>query len=155
MSRNADILSSFIQSAPPGEVRLRQNLASEHTNRLTAFQCDDGYRLHSSRLNFSLSVTLAIETITRQDPTSNLGHAYKKYNEEQFTTVKLPGGSQQVQGRCKICAACRTLTHKLGYCELLQRVRPRSLLRPRESELLRIRPRHTGMECSQSSVSKD
>lgn len=25
-----------------------------------------------------------------------LGPAFEKYNEEQFTTVKLPGGSQQV-----------------------------------------------------------
>ncbi len=26
----------------------------------------------------------------------DLGPAFEKYNEEQFTTVKLPGGSQQV-----------------------------------------------------------
>jgi hypothetical protein len=26
----------------------------------------------------------------------HLGPAFQKYNEEQFTTVKLPGGSQQV-----------------------------------------------------------
>ena len=37
-------------------------------------------------------------TITKPGLLSKLDAAFEKYNEEQFTTVKLPGGSQQVRG---------------------------------------------------------
>ncbi|KAF2092263.1 F-actin-capping protein subunit alpha [Saccharata proteae CBS 121410] len=44
------------------------------------------------------NVTSAIKSILGDDASTvqSLGPAYKKYNEEQFTTVKLPGGSQPV-----------------------------------------------------------
>jgi capping protein alpha len=35
-------------------------------------------------------------TISSPNAVSQLGPAFRKYNEEQFTTAKLPGGSQQV-----------------------------------------------------------
>jgi len=64
MPSNAEALSSFIESAPPGELA---------------------------------NVTTAIKTLTgNANITSSLQPALQKYNEEQFTTVKLPGGSQSV-----------------------------------------------------------
>ncbi|KAL3421431.1 f-actin-capping protein subunit alpha [Phlyctema vagabunda] len=43
-------------------------------------------------------VIVDIKTLTIESPNiiSQLGPAFEKYNEEQFTTVKLPGGSQNV-----------------------------------------------------------
>ncbi|USP79556.1 hypothetical protein yc1106_06830 [Curvularia clavata] len=63
MSRTA-ALSSFIDSAPPGELA---------------------------------DVTKAIKSILGDDSVQNeLSPAFQKYNEEQFTTTKLPGGSTEV-----------------------------------------------------------
>ncbi|KAF2097980.1 F-actin capping protein alpha subunit [Rhizodiscina lignyota] len=42
------------------------------------------------------NVTTAIKSIVGDKPLSDLQPAFEKYNEEQFTTVKLPGGSQSV-----------------------------------------------------------
>ncbi|KAF2837465.1 F-actin capping protein, alpha subunit [Patellaria atrata CBS 101060] len=42
------------------------------------------------------NVTSAIKTITGDNSLQSLAPAFQKYNEEQFTTVKLPGGSQSV-----------------------------------------------------------
>ncbi|TLD26082.1 F-actin-capping protein subunit alpha-1 [Venturia nashicola] len=64
MPSNTEALSSFIESAPPGELS---------------------------------NVTTAIKSITGSDNiTSTLEPAYKKYNEDQFTAVKLPGSSEAV-----------------------------------------------------------
>ncbi|KAF2802257.1 putative actin-capping protein alpha-2 chain [Mytilinidion resinicola] len=43
-------------------------------------------------------VTKAIKSILADDPSvlQSLAPAFEKYNEEQFTTVKLPGGSEEV-----------------------------------------------------------
>jgi F-actin capping protein alpha subunit len=48
---------------------------------------------------------LDIKSLTISNPSlvSELGPAFEKYNEEQFTTVKLPGGSQQV---CELRTLC-------------------------------------------------
>ncbi|RMZ68731.1 F-actin-capping subunit alpha [Pyrenophora seminiperda CCB06] len=63
MSRTAP-LSSFITSAPPGELA---------------------------------DVTKAIKSILGDDSVANeLSPAFQKYNEEQFTTTKLPGGATEV-----------------------------------------------------------
>ncbi|KAF1938948.1 subunits of heterodimeric actin filament capping protein Capz [Clathrospora elynae] len=63
MSRTA-ALSSFIDSAPPGELA---------------------------------DVTKAIKSILGTESVQNeLSPAFQKYNEEQFTTTKLPGGSTEV-----------------------------------------------------------
>jgi len=45
-----------------------------------------------------LDVTKAIKSILADDPSvlQSLAPAFEKYNEEQFTTVKLPGGSDEV-----------------------------------------------------------
>ncbi|KKY14196.1 putative wash complex f-actin capping protein alpha [Diplodia seriata] len=40
--------------------------------------------------------SVAIKSITGSDDVSSLGPAYQKYNEEQFATTKLPGGSEAV-----------------------------------------------------------
>ncbi|KAK3047387.1 hypothetical protein LTS18_013169, partial [Coniosporium uncinatum] len=63
--RNSNALSTFIESAPPGELS---------------------------------NVTAAIKNIASDEPNvlESLAPAFQKYNEEQFTTVKLPGGSQSV-----------------------------------------------------------
>ncbi|GME23659.1 f-actin-capping protein subunit alpha [Neofusicoccum parvum] len=63
MAASTAALSSFIESAPPGELS---------------------------------NVTAAIKSITGSDDVSSLSSAYQKYNEEQFTTTKLPGGSEAV-----------------------------------------------------------
>ncbi|KAK7711613.1 F-actin-capping protein subunit alpha [Botryosphaeria dothidea] len=65
MAASTEALSSFIESAPPGEL------------------------LTCVRL-------VAIKSITGNDDVSCLASAYQKYNEEQFTTTKLPGGSEFV-----------------------------------------------------------
>ncbi|KAF1829290.1 subunits of heterodimeric actin filament capping protein Capz [Decorospora gaudefroyi] len=63
MSRT-EALSSFIDSAPPGEIA---------------------------------DVTKAIKSILGDDSVQDeLSPAFQKYNEEQFTTTKLPGGSTEV-----------------------------------------------------------
>lgn len=43
-------------------------------------------------------IEVDIKALTVESPEliSQLGPAFEKYNEEQFATVKLPGGSQQV-----------------------------------------------------------
>ncbi|KAF4543245.1 Wash complex f-actin capping protein alpha [Lasiodiplodia theobromae] len=63
MAASDAALSSFIESAPPGELS---------------------------------NVTAAIKSITGSDDVSALAPAYQKYNEEQFATTKLPGGSEAV-----------------------------------------------------------
>jgi hypothetical protein len=39
----------------------------------------------------------AVKTITGDDSLSGLDGAFQKYNEEQLTTIKLPGASQTVR----------------------------------------------------------
>ncbi|KAL1304070.1 hypothetical protein AAFC00_000505 [Neodothiora populina] len=60
-----DIVSSFVEAAPPGELS---------------------------------NVIADIKALTIDEPslTDSLAPAFKKYNEEQFSTVKLPGSSQPV-----------------------------------------------------------
>lgn len=43
-------------------------------------------------------IEVDIKALTVESPEliSQLGPAFEKYNEEQFATVKFPGGSQQV-----------------------------------------------------------
>lgn len=43
-------------------------------------------------------IEVDIKALTVESPEliGQLGPAFEKYNEEQFATVKLPGGSQQV-----------------------------------------------------------
>jgi hypothetical protein len=46
-----------------------------------------------------IGVDIKALTVESPELISQLGPAFEKYNEEQFATVKLPGGSQQV--RCR------------------------------------------------------
>ncbi|VBB79960.1 Putative F-actin-capping protein subunit alpha [Podospora comata] len=78
MSSNTAIISSFVEGAPPGEL----------ANVIEGMS----FLLHSSL------ATADIKAITGPDPNliKNLSPAFQKYNEEQFITAKLPGGSSQV-----------------------------------------------------------
>lgn len=66
MTSTKDIVSSFIEGAPPGEL---SNVV-------------DDIKILTSDQDPSL--------------TSKLGPAFQKYHEEQYTTTKLPGSSQYV-----------------------------------------------------------
>jgi len=44
----------------------------------------------------NLGADIKALTISSPNLIKELGPAFEKYNEEQFATVKLPGGSQQV-----------------------------------------------------------
>ncbi len=46
-----------------------------------------------------MEVDIKALTVESPELISQLGPAFEKYNEEQFATVKLPGGSQQVRFR--------------------------------------------------------
>ncbi|CAD6446936.1 788b767c-984b-4c65-a3dc-99094cb3c911 [Sclerotinia trifoliorum] len=65
MSSQIEIISAFVEGAPPGELA---------------------------------DVIADIKALTIDTPhlVSELGPAFERYNEEQFTTVKLPGSSQNV-----------------------------------------------------------
>ena len=43
-----------------------------------------------------IGVDIKALTVESPELISQLGPVFEKYNEEQFATVKLPGGSQQV-----------------------------------------------------------
>ncbi|KAI1148449.1 2-oxoisovalerate dehydrogenase beta subunit [Nemania diffusa] len=88
MASSLATIESFVEGAPPGE---------ESVGRCDKWyaQPPDRRREGSDRL---LRNPADIKTLTVNDPSlvSELGPAFEKYNEEQFATVKLPGGSQQV-----------------------------------------------------------
>lgn len=56
-------------------------------------------------------VIIDIKALTVDSPNliSQLGSAFEKYNEEQFTTVKLPGSSQLVSLRSSMWMESRKL----------------------------------------------
>ncbi|PSS22253.1 hypothetical protein M430DRAFT_137310 [Amorphotheca resinae ATCC 22711] len=64
-SSELDIVSAFVEGAPPGELA-------------------------------DVIADIKALTVSSPDTISQLGPAFEKYNEEQFVTVKLPGGSQHV-----------------------------------------------------------
>ncbi|KAF6813827.1 2-oxoisovalerate dehydrogenase e1 beta subunit [Colletotrichum sojae] len=77
-----DTVSSFVEGAPPGE------MSSQVTTFLEPMP----------QPPTTANTTKDIKSLTVSDPdlVSSLEPAFEKYNEEQFITVKLPGGSQQV-----------------------------------------------------------
>jgi hypothetical protein len=76
-------LGSFIESAPPGEVQ------REHPTRASGTHLTDREQL--------ADVTKAIKSILESDNVeAKLAPAFQQYNEEQFTTTKLPGGATEV-----------------------------------------------------------
>jgi hypothetical protein len=120
MASHKDIVSSFIEGAPPGEVKhfplpAKSRCASPcwlvPYTQLADVIAGMSF-LHPLGLP-PVAVTLClpqvefwhgaclfvdIKALTLHEPSlvKGLGQAFEKYNEEQFTTVKLPGGSQQV-----------------------------------------------------------
>lgn len=107
MSSHKAIVSSFVEWAPPGEVSCRnaqpRETASILTSPIQARRCP---RRHESHLParhiaepdqiFFFSIDIKALTISNPNLVDELGPAFEKYNEEQFTTVKLPGSSQPV-----------------------------------------------------------
>ncbi|KAI9151748.1 F-actin-capping protein subunit alpha [Paramyrothecium foliicola] len=81
-----DSVASFVEGAPPGEVCVAP----------LSFGLGRELTLASARQ--LADVVADIKTLTLDSPNivSELAPAFEKYNEEQFTTVKLPGSSQQV-----------------------------------------------------------
>ncbi|TQN72808.1 F-actin-capping protein subunit alpha, partial [Colletotrichum shisoi] len=74
-----ETVSSFVEGAPPGEVGLL----------VPTCNAPEADLIEARRYIKSL-------TVSDPDIVSSLEPASEKYNEEQFVTVKLPGGSQQV-----------------------------------------------------------
>jgi capping protein alpha len=76
-------LGSFIESAPPGEVRPQLPHQAPCNRVPNVSQLAD--------------VTKAIKSILENDNVeAKLAPAFQQYNEEQFTTTKLPGGATEV-----------------------------------------------------------
>ena len=84
MSSTADIASSFIEGAPPGEL-------SDVVNDVKALTSDNEPAL-----------------------ISKLKPAFQKYNEEQLTAVKLPGSSQPVSDAHRASWCCADLRRFLS-----------------------------------------
>ena len=55
-------------------------------------------------------------TIEQPDVVNDLGPAFEKYNEGQFATVKLPGGSQQVHNLPRDIGLVRSMLIGIGHC---------------------------------------
>ncbi|KAK4665878.1 F-actin-capping protein subunit alpha [Podospora pseudopauciseta] len=105
MSSNTAIISSFVEGAPPGEAclffctpLLLQPVPELPIlpKRATPSSALDLHPCWSRTTR--LTVRVDIKAITGPDPNliKNLSPAFQKYNEEQFITAKLPGGSSQV-----------------------------------------------------------
>lgn len=104
MSSELDIVSAFVEGAPPGEVSPAALGISAHDAviKLTPLKLADvvagDCAYDPSTLVPKLTLRLDIKALNESNPDiiSELGPAFQKYNEEQFTTVKLPGSSQPV-----------------------------------------------------------
>lgn len=104
-----EIVSSFVEGAPPGEVGLPGPSPLVHAHHhLTRRQLADVVAgtidQQQSKCHRSLNVPLDIKSLTLSSPDiiSDLAPAFEKYNEEQLVTVKLPGSSQPVSCPCRL-----------------------------------------------------
>jgi F-actin capping protein alpha subunit len=99
MSSTVDIASSFIEGTPPGEL-------SDVVNDVKALTSD-------------------------KDPTlvSKLKPAFKRYNEEQLTAVKLPGSSQPVGSEYLPCLCCADDPRYLSANTIYSRMGDTTMLR--------------------------
>lgn len=105
MSESLEWVSSFVGDAPPGEVRpfpipcapTTQLTSSSKALRCRRWQAFLNVWTKRSPLIANRSNT-DIKALTISEPSlvKDLGPAFQKYNEEQFTTVKLPGSSELV-----------------------------------------------------------
>lgn len=99
-----DTISSFVEGAPPGEVGYqlpplfvpRHGLTSTARRRHCRYDHEHPVRINDKGLTSWHSDIKAL-TISTPHVVAKLGPAFEKYNEEQFTTVKLPGSSQHVR----------------------------------------------------------
>ena len=96
-----DIVSAFVDGAPPGEVGRDPPLVKHLTDTYQARRCYrrcDRASFIAIATDYAKNADIDIKALTVSSPTiiSQLGPAFEKYNEEQFTTVKLPGSSQSV-----------------------------------------------------------
>ena len=97
-SSDAAAVSAFIEGAPPGEVSPQTpTMSYTQTERLQACRRCDRY-LHSNNVESQRSILLDIRKLTTSDPEllQSAKPAFEKYNEEQLTTVKLPGSEKDV-----------------------------------------------------------
>lgn len=115
-----ETVASFIDGAPPGEVRRHHYPSCQRCAKLLKLTSAVLYSLPMSlpvrtRCFFTDTYqerietdkfypSIDIKTLTASSPNllSQLGPAFQKYNEEQLITVKLPGGSQSVGQFCHI-----------------------------------------------------
>ena len=100
MASQLATVSSFVEGAPPGEVRRHIPVFKAVANQAQARRCHSWYESVPQCWNYkSKDVGIDIKALTIETPTlvSQLGPAFEKYNEEQFATVKLPGSSQYVR----------------------------------------------------------
>jgi len=99
---NVAAVSAFVEGAPPGEVcPLIQPLErfTDESNLLPAHRCDIWYALSVNEpISVYANQSIDIKALTPEEPKllQSAAPAFEKYNEEQLTAVKLPGGSQSV-----------------------------------------------------------
>lgn len=104
MSSKSNIISSFIEDAPPGEVPhhvIQKWLAHLANRKPSVDRRRQGYAFSRLRVEQPYQrncLPIDIKNLTSDQPNllQSQDAAFKKYNEAQFSTVKLPGGSQQV-----------------------------------------------------------
>lgn len=99
---NAKAIGSFIESAPPGEVSSKLSTRASKLQTLiynNSCQTSQLVRIHlrTSKQSPNPEYPAAVKSIVGDNALSDLQPAFEKYNEEQFTTVTLPGGSESVR----------------------------------------------------------
>jgi hypothetical protein len=84
------------------------------------------------------SVSADIKALTLDEPSllTSAAPAFEKYNEEQLTTVKLPGASQQVRKAASLTQRQPALTDFAGGRQQVQLAGRRPVLRRGERELV-------------------
>ncbi|KAJ5805331.1 hypothetical protein N7474_011218 [Penicillium riverlandense] len=103
MASTAELASSFIEGAPPGEdlfslrmslpvIDLPLDLSSSLPRRTVYLACS----LRSPRAKLNTATDVQALTSEGENIIPSLTPAFERYNESQLTTVKLPGSSQEV-----------------------------------------------------------
>ncbi|MCJ1245357.1 F-actin-capping protein subunit alpha [Trapelia coarctata] len=96
---NVAAVSAFVEGAPPGEVCPSLESITPESDLLPARRCDIWYgpAIHEPLAAYTNKST-DIKALTLEQPRllNSATPAFEKYNEEQLTAVKLPGGSQTV-----------------------------------------------------------
>ena len=102
-SDNLEAVSSFIEGAPPGEVRDPTPIHHMQSNAQQARRRSSRSIACSSLAPKTPQLILSadIKALTADEPAllRSAAPAFERYNEEQLATTKLPGGSQSVGAR--------------------------------------------------------